>query len=446
MPLLEVTPPRDTDLRSRIDPGTTGGERQVLRISGGTPRWMDSPNFFARDYLSGDSSENASTGMAELIADMQGPISAGVTGGNVQFEEGVYRLTSTVDLTRFVGRIAGAGGGNSPEYTANPGHGTVFVWDGPAGEPVFRVRDSRDVIFENFRIEGKDGAIPSYGIEFTNVSGDGAGTNAYLVVRDVHIGRYTWSHQGLNKGDVARGIGFTGDNTNNDQFRIERVTMDYPTEYGLYVPNSQSVGGSVRHLAVRNPGLAAIATGASIGIDHPEFYTCPLAVDMLGNNAVVVLTNLRSEGGDMLARTSPSGVLSIRGGLAQVNSTIAGGQVFIDASPMDQFTLSLEDLMLTGNTTPAQARIEIGPTSSPAYIGRFFVSVRRCLNMHPDQLAFASGASMWAASPMSKGVVEWQSQNANSIYQFRNELRHSTGGAGTRTTLDKTAWDAPKTD
>jgi hypothetical protein len=424
----------------RVDPGVAGADRQTVRVVGGVPRWRDSPNFFARDYLTGNAAENASPGLAALVAAAQGSNSVGVGGGNIAFEPGDYRLTTTLDLTRWTGRFGGAGSGKTPGYF-DPGNATVFRWDGPADVPMFRVRDSREVIFENFRVQGKDTARPSYAFEFNNVSGDGSGTNSYLTLRDLHIGKWTW-HAQPDWGEVKNGIGFTGDNTNNDQFRIERVTIDGASEYGLYVPNSQSVGGVTRSLVISNAGIAAIGIAASIGLHDPEFYLNDLNIHMLGNNAVVVVDNIRSEMCDMLARTSPGGALTIRGGLVMVNDTITGGQVLIDASPMDNFALSLEDLLLTGNTTPSQARIEIGPVSP--YVGRFFVSVKRGLDMHKDQLVFASGASMWAASPMSKGVVEWQSQYGNSIHQFRNELRQS--GTGSRTTLNKAVWDAPITD
>lgn len=431
---------------ARIDPGTAGAERQTVRISGGVPRWRDEPNFFGRDYLTGASTSDASPGFAAAILAMQAGqhASVGVSGGNLQLEQGEYRLTQTLDLTRFSGRIGGAGVAISPYYGTNPGRATVLKWDGPADQPMIRVRNSRDVILENIRLEGHGTNRPSYGIEFYNTSGDSAGTNARLVVRDVHIGPYGWP-VGSTTFVVKRGIGFTGDNSNNDQFRIERVYVQAPTEWGLYIQNEQSVAGSTRHLVVNNPGLGGVYTAASIGMDHPEFYSCPVAIEMggaSGANANVIVTNVRSEGGDKFAKTTNSGVLSVRGGYIQVGDTITGGQVFVQASPLDNFALDLEDLSLAENTTPAQARIEIGPVSP--YPGRFFVSVRHCREMHPDQLVFASGASMWSTVPMSKGVVEWQSQYGNNIYQFRNELR--TSGAGTRTTLNKAAWDAPVTD
>src|SRR5690606_3206973 len=111
----------------RVDPGTAGANRQVLRISGGTPRWMDSPNFFGRDYLSGNAAENASPKLAQMLADIQTSSTIGVNGGNIQLEKGEYRLTETLDLTRFTGRIGGIGVGKSAGYFDST-NSTVFRW------------------------------------------------------------------------------------------------------------------------------------------------------------------------------------------------------------------------------------------------------------------------------------------------------------------------------
>lgn len=423
---------------------TGSSERQTLRISGGEPRWRDEPNFFGRDYLSGDPADDASPGLASLLSDAHGGSGVGVHGGHIVLEPGEYRLTETLDFTKWTGILSGAGGGISPYYgtTVQHGRGTVLRWDGSAGEPMVRVRDSRDLIIQNIRFEGKDGTEPSYAIEF-NSNGGTTGTNEYMTVRDVHIGRYPWTRQGTNKGLVQSGIGFTGNNVNNDQFRIERVAIHYPTTYGVYIPNTQSVGGTIRNLVVLGAGTAAVATAASLRIDDPEFYNCAIDLLMIDPNAPhVIVDNIYSEGSSMIAQMSANGILALHGGNAQVGTIRDGGQVIIDATPSGNQFLSLVDVSFAQNTIPAQARIEIGPASPTT--GLFIVNVERVAGLQSSQIVFGSGASMWSSAPMSKGVVTWQSTDDGNIYQFRNELRYS--GAGTRTTLDYTAWDAPVTD
>lgn len=428
--------------------------RQTLRprISDLKPRWVDSPNFFGRDYVSGDRAENASPGLASLIAATRGSwTTERCSGAHISLESGEYTLTETLDLTLWTGIIDGAGVGPSPGYALHPGNGTVFRWDGPAGEPVIRVRDSRDVQLKNFRIEGKDGTLASYGIEFYREVGDDRGTNQFLLVQDVHIGRYPWTQQGTNKGIVTSGIGFTGDNGNNDQWRLERVNVCYPSEYGLYVKNFNSVAGTARNLMVQGAGVAGVSTGACLHLSDPEFFGCATDIITHGPQADVWVTNIYSEDTHRLAALSYDSMFAIHGGRVQLDLIESNGEVMISASPCDKQTIALHDIFFTPYsnpfTDPTKCRIEIGPKSP--HVGRFILDVKRCQGLKPAQVAFGSGASMWASSSMSKGVVDWQSIYTSSLYQFRNELRHSShplNGTGTRTSLDYSAWDMPVTD
>lgn len=384
---------------------------------------------------------SSSAAFTDMFDDIQGALGNGLGGAYTELPEGELVVDETIELTRFTGRFGGMGRGQSPAYSALPGHGTVIRWDGAAGDPIIRVRDSRDVILEQFRIEGKDGTLASYGIEFYNESGDTNGSNEYLVVRDVHIGRYPWTAQGTDKGDVSSGIGFTGDNANNDQFRLSNVSVGHPTEYGLYIQNSQSVGGTAHSLAVIGAGIAGVSTAASIHLYDPEFYSC--ATDIIATEYVYVgVENIKSEGSFRMAQLPTTGTFDFRGGNVQVQEIVAGGEVLIDASPSDGLFVLLDGLDFTGMTDATKARFEIGPVSP--YVGNFQIDVNRCRSIVPAQLVFASGASMWAGSPESKGVVEWRSTMGTSRYQFRNELRQFTSGG--RTTLDYSAWDAPFTD
>jgi len=308
---------------------------------------------------------------------------------------------------------------------------------------MFQVHDSRDVIFEQFRMEGGDSTVPSFGIECVAVGGDGAGTNGYMSFRDLHIGRYPWTSQGTNKGIVKSGIGFTGHNTNNDESYFDRIRINYPQEYGLYLPNTQSLGCQVNSLSVSGAGIAAVSTGAEINMSNLNFYGNAIDIQVTGDNAVVAVNGIHSESTYQFAELHRGCVFVVRNGVIQVQNVIAGAGVFIDAFPTDQLILHLQDVLLTNNTDPTLARIEFGPLS-PSYVGRFMIHIDQCGGMAPTQLVFAPGASMWATSPMSKGIVEWKSRYVNSLYQFRNELRKS--GSGTRTTLNYAAWDAPVTD
>lgn len=438
--------------RGRVDPGTPGTDRQVIRVSGGVPRWRTEPMFHASDFSS----------LHHMVTVAQDAVTASVGGALMDLGEGEHVITEPLTFHRFAGGFVGAGLGPSPSFSPDPGRGSVIRWDGPAGKPMLLVTDSRHAIFENFRLEGKlaagdVGAVqPTYGIEFRNPGGATYGTNRYITVRNVSIGRYPWSSQGTNKGDVARGIGLTGIDGNNDQMVIDHVWVMYPTEYGLYAPNSQSVGTTVRNLSVFAPGIAGVSVGTSMQFIMLKVFPYPLAIELTGTNITVEVEGYVFEGGDKLAKLSPNGSLILKGsGYVQCDQTIANANadptnptkgVLVQASPMHQGTFRWIDGRLTGNTNPARARIEIGG-ASPSHVGNFDILIENGIGMHPDQLRFAPGAGMWASSPVSRGTVEWTSTfgtGGTERYRFRNELRHSPHpmiGSGARTTLNKTVWD-----
>lgn len=384
---------------------------------------------------------DSSAGLAAMATAAGNNQVQGTSGIICDIPPGEYLLNDTVEFVRFAGSFRGSGRGNSPEYGI-PGHATVFRWNGAAGEPMFRLRDSQLVEMSHFRMEGKEGSLPSYGIECVATTGEGAGTNSYFSFHDLYIGRYPWTTQGIHKGDVTSGIGYTGDNVNNDEFQIERIVFANAASHGIYLPNTQSLGGSINDVYFLSCGTG-IATNSGVQGSNWNFWDSGTDIDV-GSTANVIVQNVYSEGTRRFAALGPEAYLSIYGGAAQLDQVIANGEVMIAASPSGTQRLTLKDLKCTLMTDATKARIEIGGTSGSGHVGRFLVKVEGCEGLQPAQLVFGSGASMWAHVPMSKGVVEWQSTHGDNIYQFRNELGES--GAGRRTTLDYAAWDAPVTD
>ncbi|MDQ3542140.1 MAG: carbohydrate binding domain-containing protein, partial [Chloroflexota bacterium] len=417
------------------DPGVAGTNRQITRISGGVPRWRLEPMYRANDFSS----------LQAMVNEAQGALVTGVGGALLDLGENEHVLTSTLDLTKFTGGLTGPGVGKSPSHS-DPGHGAVIRWNGLADQPMLRVKNSRNVIFERFRLEGNDTNPPSYGIEFVKEATDQTGVNQFFNILDMVIGKYAWSSQGTNKGLIKRGIGLTGYNGDNDRLIIDRTVIESPSEYCVYAPNTQSVGSAIRNSTLRGltgGNTIGVGTGATLLIDNTLIQTCLIDIETLVASAIVSFVNgSRSENSRQLAQMHPDSKLICRGSYIQLQAIIAGQGVMIKASPSGRLTIVLHDLEFANNTDPASARIEIGP-ASPS-VGRFFVDVKRCFGLQPSQLVFAPGAAMWAASPMSKGVIEWQSQNGDDVYQFRNELR--TSGTGTRTTINRSVWDATVTD
>lgn len=446
-----ITAPEAAAVRAaieRIDPGIAGTDRQSLRIVDGVPTWADAPTFFARDYVSGSPSEDATAGLNALIAAAQSPYaSSGLYGATIVFEPGEYRLTGTVDWQRFTGRIIGSSPGTSPAASGGAwSQGTVFRWDGPADQPMFRIMDSRMISFENLRMQGKDTAIPSHAFLFHKESAHANGPNMLMSLRDIWIGPWPWNSSGSAGGLVKCAVGMTGFNSDNDRLFVQRLKIQHPTECGIYIENPQSVSGSIRDTTITGkstgPFPTGISTGATLALDNVLIQFCNPDIETTVVNAVVHANQLRSEQSRMIARLHHSGTFSISNSYLAVGHIIANGGVMIDAFPSDSLTLNLSDVWVPDNTNPAMARIEVGPQSPR--IGRFLINVERARGMSKNQIVFPAGASMWASSPMSKGVIQWQSVYNDDIHQFRNELRRS--GAGTRQTIDRNAWDTPVTD
>lgn len=435
---------------ARVDPGTTGTTRQVLRYANGGPQWKDAPTFFGRDYLTGSPVENASVGLGALIAAAHGPNDAGVPGAHIVLEPGEYRLTQTLDLTRFSGIISGAGWGNSPAYPLAPGHATVLRWDGPADEPMIRINDSTGITIENLRLEGNTSAPPSYGIECIAYGGEGIGTNQRSTFRNLHIGEWWWSSVGTGvRGKVKRGIGFTGDNSNNDKFLIDMVRVNAPLEYGLYVANSQSVGGHARDFYVSYAGIAGVSTAASMLLTNAAFQTNAVDIQTTAAGAVVRIVGGWSENAQRFANLYHTGHFTASDMYIQTDDIITTANadpsnpakgILINAFPSERQYIGLFNIRFDGMTNPARARIELGPRS-PDILGNFVFETRGCNGLHPDQIVLPSGASMWSTNPMSQGTIQFESRADGKAYAFRNELTHSSGRG--RQAINRLAWDMP---
>lgn len=254
--------------------------------------------------------------------------SFGVTGAILCIPAGQYRLTRTVDFTRFAGQVVGAGQGNSPAYTSGAGNGSAITWDGNNTTPMFKVLDSQNIKFSQLRFEGKDTSKPTYGIEFNNAGGT-AGTNQSCVVEDCYFGRYPWTTQGTNKGLITNGIGFTGTDGNNDQFRINRCTFSRHTGIGINIPNGQSVWGSIDD-CVFDTCAYGIQTSASVQGRNWQFNASTTADIQINSTARVTVSGFNTETPKKVADITGLGFLTIHGGywlLSGVGGMAAGGDV-----------------------------------------------------------------------------------------------------------------------
>jgi len=399
----------------------------------------------------GDGTTDDTAAINQAFAAAQGATAVGVPGAAVYFPAGEYVISKTITVTRFSGIVYGDGQGQSPAYKPQPGFGSVIRWNGDDASPMIQVVDSLVLKIQDLRLEGMTGAPPTFGIEFRSAGGD-KGCNHYCTIEDVTIGRYPWSTQGTDEGAVQSCIGFTGVNGNNDQFHLSRVRFSSPSRYGVFLPNTQSIWGSLHDCLFDRCGAAGLGTNADATLYNCSFSRCQIDVHSgveggSGEAPTISVFGWFSERTGQMAKISPNTKLAVHGGVIQCGTVAAPGGTgtLIAAFPSDSQTISLHNLTFTEAAEPSRARIVFGPRP-PSWVGRVFVTVDQCRGVVPAQLRL--WGSMWARSPgaTSRAVVEWQSTEGldvgtKYVHQFRNEL--AAHGRGTRRRLNTRVWDRP---
>ncbi len=425
--------------------GSGGSTKYIPRGHGTTTNAAPTSYFSFKDYgAKGDGTTDDTSAISETFAAAQGTISAGVPGGAVYIPSGEYVISSTITITRFSGLIYGDGEGQSPAYAASPGNGSVIRWAGNNSTPMFEFIDSEYIVGRDFRLEGSNTNTPTYGFQMQN-NGGTLGCNHRLTFRNVFIGQYPWSSQGTNQGNVQSCVGYTGTNGNNDQFLFDKCVFSYPTAYGFYAPNSQSVWGNLRDCVFDNCATTGLYTGADITLVNPTFNSCGIDIQTVTANAPnVQVFGWYSEHTGQMFNISPDTKLVVHGGTVQCGTVQSGGGVLGAAFPSNNQTIDIQDVTFTGMSTPADVTITWGPQSS-SYVGRVLIRVVNCRGIQSGQLVFSG--SMWASSPNSRATIEWITwdgidwSGTKNLYEFRNEMANN--GAGTRTTQNTSAWDLP---
>ena len=287
----------------------------------------------AKEYgVKGDgSTDDTATIQAFINTARGGTVLAGVPGANIVFPSGEYVLSDTVTFNRYSGIVAGQGLGQSPSYTGHPGKGTVFRWNGSSNVPMFKVVDSQALTFTQFRLEGKNSSMPTYGIEFNNAGGS-AGSNELLTVRDVWIGKFPWSSQGANVGAVQSGIGFTGNNADNDQFHIENVVFKACATAGIDLPNSQSIWGETLNCLFDTCGIG-FRTAATTSLFNATFNECAKDVEVNGS-AMPVVHGWYSENSHQIFDLVGDTGISVYGGTWLIGSNMQGAPYIAHAAAL----------------------------------------------------------------------------------------------------------------
>lgn len=324
----------------------------------------------------GDGVTNDSAAIAAAIASTRLNVTVGVAGGDIYFPPGQYRIESSIDLDQFSGTLRGAGRGNSPTFASNPGGATVLKWEGAAGEPMVLIRDSSDVRIADMRFEGKTTALPSYAIECRAEAGDGAGTNGRLVFERLHIGDWPWATSGGTATRCAVGIGFTGVNANNDQFKLSEVSV-IGCAIGLDVKNTQSIWGIIFNSVFGSATTAGIRSAAAFTGTNLQFDNCEIDIQTV-ELCNVVVHGWWSERSGLIFQATFLGSLTVVGGKWLLDSASLSGPQYI------RTTYHTSDAVLNvigveiGNNNATHPKVEIRATggghngSDVRFIGNTF--------------------------------------------------------------------------
>ena len=276
------------------------------------------------------------------------PVSAGVIGRTVVFPPGEYVLNDTITMDQWAGSFIGQGAGNSPAYSSDPGHATVFRWAGANDRPMFLITDSRSLSFENLRLEGNNTNPPTYGLEFRNAGG-AAGTNEHIKISRCLIGKGTWSSQGTNTGAIGIGVGFTGTNANNDQFHIADTVFS-GVATGVALPNSQSIWGLFTNVFFSTCTTAGISSAASFTATNLSFNACAIDIKVT-STARPLVTGWWSEGATRIYDLAAGAAMSVIGGKWTITSPMQGAAA-MNAQNLVGADLTIRDVTVSYQITP----------------------------------------------------------------------------------------------
>lgn len=295
---------------------------------------------FARDVgLAMDGLTDDTAAFAAFI----GSAGSGVPVTNIDLGDGVIKLSSTITIDRKAIRFIGSGRGNPSDY-ANPGQGTTFRWAGAAGSPMFKITDSRNIVFQDIHFAGDDTNPPSDIVYLENTGGT-VGTNEHIVFERCLFGYLPWNVGGTGM-DTAVHVGGSV-NANNDQFTFRDCQFMRPNTQCVKIDNTQSIWGIFENCVFdANSGTAkGISSAASCLLINPQFNGCSIDVEVNSTAQIDVykwnsensrkLFDVVAGGGRLIVRGGHARLNQITGGFYGTAGAIAGGCIDVAAWKLD---------------------------------------------------------------------------------------------------------------
>lgn len=260
---------------------------------------------------------------------------SGVPALNLTIPAGTYRITSTIVIDRIALKMVGAGVGN-PTNHVNPGKGTTFIWDGPAGQPMFVFRDCQSLVLEDFLVLGNNINIPSELVFFENNGAGGqVGTNQYISCTRLAFNRYgyaTATYTGFSKSTYC--VRFGGTNQDNDQAWFYDCQFGGAQNSNVSFDNSNTlwcafVNGFFDGRSIDDdttPTAIGLRTNACTVLFNPQFNRCLRDIDVINGTTFVYMWN--SEKSAQFARVGNTAGLVANGGAMVMHSDTMGTNMF----------------------------------------------------------------------------------------------------------------------
>lgn len=350
------------------------------------------------------------------------PGNGGAAGGVVYLPGGEYVLDSTLNLHLFSGTLRGNGLGNAPTYRSAPGQATVLRWSGGAA-PMIRVQDSRHVVLENLRLAGGIGTAPTHGINLHNLSADRQGRNGSLHIRDVAIGEWPWEGTPSTRHPLI-GIGWSGDDGNNDAWTVERVVIR-GCATGIDLPNLQSIWGQVRDSAISKAATAGLRTRACVIASNVCFQHCGIDVLLLAA-AQFDVHGLNSEHSGQICHVAETGRLMVRGGLWTLTSPM-GSNPFIqhDGAGPNNAGVTLDGVYIVNSTGGQHPRLRMTAYGSSAPGHLTLRDLRTTMTLSDIELRVSKGSRLF----VNIASTGWSIQGATVLSDATGDTipQHLTG-------------------
>jgi len=282
-------------------------------------------------------------------------------------------LSRTLEVYRTGLHLKGLGVGNPSDYGAYGGDGTTLRWAGPAGVPMVRIRDSRNVHISDVHFQGHAVNTPSAGLNLHYVSGDSQGTNAYVTLERCLFGYLPWLPTTANGWQMNHGLLVDGVNVNNDQFYVKDSQFSRASVSQVRIASAQSIQGSFENCEFNgNYTAKGIDTAAAVTLYNPQFGQCTTDLEVGSSARVTDISHHSENSGRIATLTGNAARLTMHGGYVALNSAYMS-QAFDATSLGGNGALAIHGTAFYQASTGARPTLRVRGSNSVSTVGELSV-------------------------------------------------------------------------